>query len=419
MRHLTYILLLFVLVACSGNDEATYAPIAYSDMPISLDVTTEQPSTPVRAVLQGIPGSNPWNEGDQFVVNAHYYSSAITTLAQQFMEDQSVTFHVTTNGWDNSRTTRWEYSPLKYWPQQGYVDFFAAYPKDYVEHNMDRQRLFHEDASGRVISTRFYLDKPIAGVPNGETVKREDGTDHEIKTYSDAIEQWDLMFSHRPHLSKPDVTTPVRFRFSHAEMAVRFFVRTLDMSSIGGLVIKQISLNNIHTGGTITAFDATDWQAYYSEFPGAPGIETSTAGATTPVRLDYTWDWTGNDPLSPDIRDTYTQTMDFVWYDGEPKPNGTQVNPGEKVFIIPPQCLGEDSGSSITVEYIITDIGHLQTYYTSTFNVDICGEPGKIVNIYLNLDYHGDTHVYEIEPITATLTPWEDVTGSLSTDLEQ
>lgn len=410
-----------------------------SEMPISIDVAsaahkTDPKNATTRADLKGITDKGPWETGDQFVVNAYYYNSSTTTLGQQFFYDQKVTAAVSTDSWNNSSSTSWSYDPVKYWPQQGYVDYFAAYPKDYVDHNMDRQRLYHENLGDTVISTRFYLDKPKAQLASldqlassgklapldplaqsGLLVVPAD----QLPQYSDATEQWDLMFSHRPHLSKPDVTTPVRFHFSHAEMAVRFFVKTLDAENIGGLVIKQISLNNIHSGGKITAFDITNWQQYYAEFPGSPGVEVSTAGAKTPVRLDYVWDWTGLDPLAPDVRDTYTQTMDFVWYNGQTKPEGTQINPRDKVFIIPPQCLGESSGSSITVDYIITDLGDKQTYHTSTFNVDICGEPGKVVNIFISLTHHADTHIYQIEPITATLIPWEDVTASLSTDLEQ
>lgn len=392
--------------------------IEVSDMPISLDVATLLPKAETRASIKGV-GDSPWKTGDKFVVNALYYHSTTTTLGQQYMHNDPVTATVTTNTWNNSTSTKWSYAPLKYWPQQGYVDFFAAYPKDYVDNNMDRQRLFHENLGDTVISTRFYLDKPKGGILTNLTINREDNTPQRIKTYSDAIEQWDLMFSHRPHLSKPDVTTPVKFHFSHAEMAVRFFTKELNVNNIGGLIIKQISLNNIHTGGIITATDATDWQSYYAEYPDASLVETSTAGAKTPVTLDYDWNWTGIDPLAPDVRDTYTQTMDFLWYNGSTEPEGTQINPDKKVFIIPPQCFGEDSGSSITVDYIITDIGDKQTYHSATFNVDICGDPGKILNIYLSLGYNAESNVYEIEPITATLIPWEDVSGSLTTDLEK
>lgn len=413
MLRFIYILLSLVIAACSHGDDLD---IVVSDMPISMDVAQMSAS---RAVMKGFDNEGPWEDEDEFVVNALYYRSATTTLGQQFFDNQTVTASVTNNTWNNSTTTAWEYSPQKYWPQQGFVDFYAAYPKDYVDNNMDRQRFFHENMGDTVISTRFYLDKPKEGEPTGLLINRLDNTQQEIKRYTDAIEQWDLMFSHRPHLSKPDVTTPVKFYFSHAEMAVRFFTKVLNATNIGGLTIKQISLNNIHTGGKITATDATDWQAYYAEYPGAPGVETSTAGAKTPVKLEYDWDWTGIDPVAPDIRDTYTQTVDFLWYNGTTANDNKPVNPDEKVFIIPPQCLGEGSGSSITVDYIVTDLGDKQTYHSSTFNVDICGEPGKILNIYLSLKHEEDSHIYEIEPITATLIPWEDISGSLSTDLEK
>lgn len=432
MKRLHYIALTTLLLTACHHDEAVdvQRPVD-SSTPIKMDVVLgKNDVTPAafpssgnglqtRAAMKGLDSANGWEKDDQFVVNAHYYYSTTTTLAQDFMVDTPVTYTTSGTSWYGT-TNYWDYSPIKYWPQQGYLDFFAVYPQDYYVHNLDRQRLFHEELDNTIIKTRFYLDAPIAGVATDKIVPLADGTgDKEIKTYSDAIEQWDLMFSHRPHLSKPDITTPVKFYFSHAEMAVRFFVKDLNASNIGGLTIQQISLNNIHTGGLITAKDITDWQAYYAEFPDRKGIETSTAGAQTPVKLSYDWDWTSDDPLTPDIRDTYTQTMDFLWYNGTTAQAGTQINPDDKVFIIPPQCLGEGSGSSITVDYIITDIGHQQTYHINTFNVDICGEPGKVVNINLSLNFDAETHIYEIEPITCTLIPWEDVTGEIITDIEQ
>lgn len=407
MKHLYKYILLLAITACSGDDDNTETPPppVDSDVPISLTGVMNQNAATGRATMKH--PSTPWAAGDNFAVTANYYYSNTTNVAQQFMSESRVTYQVTGSNWYGT-TGGWIYSPVKYWPQQGYLDLFAVHPADYLP-NLDRQRWYHEDLSNTILKTRFYLSEPKPATSPGTPNEK----------YSDAEEQWDLMFSHRPTLSKPDHATPVKFTFTHAEMAVRFWTKFLDVGNAVDMQIDKISLNNIHTGGLITATDITDWQAYYAEQPSG----TSTAGNTTPVKLMYNWNWDGTD-LNDDVRKTYYQTMNYVWAysDGtglHQQPEGQQINPGNKVFIIPPQCLGAASGSSITVWYTYHDLAGDPTTNSTTFYVEQCGEPGDVLDIYLRciLDTSGTT--YKIEIATATLTPWEDIKGNINADLEQ
>lgn len=415
MKRLQYIALTTLCLTACHHDEAvdvsrpvdSSTPIKVAGALSKNETTRVAPTSPAndlqtRAAMKGLDGTNGWEKKDQFVVNAHYYYSTTTTLAQDFMVDTPVTYTTSGTSWYGT-TNYWDYSPIKYWPQQGYLDFFAVYPRDYYDNNLDRQRLFHEELDRTVIKTRFYLDVP----------GKHDADDKA----TDAIEQWDLMFSHRPHLSKPDVTTPVKFTFSHAEMAIRFWAGELNLGNNAVCIIDSISLDNIHSGGLITAFDITDWQAYYAQF-GNQGVITNTAEATTPVKLEYTWDWTSDPILHPDRRGTYTQDMSFDWSYVEPGQQ-PQINPDDKVFIIPPQCIGDPNGSSITIYYRTHDAGGAETLRTHTIKQEFCGEPGKVLDIILGTTIPDTENEYEIEVITATLTPWEDITGSVITDLEK
>lgn len=407
MKHLYKYILLLAITACSGDDDNTETPPppVDSDVPISLTGVMNQNTATGRATMKH--PSTPWAAGDNFAVTANYYYSNTTNVAQQFMSESRVTYQVTGSNWYGT-TGGWIYSPVKYWPQQGYLDLFAVHPADYLP-NLDRQRWYHEDLSSTILKTRFYLSEPKPATSPGTPNEK----------YSDAEEQWDLMFSHRPTLSKPDHATPVKFTFTHAEMAVRFWTKTLYLNSNVDFRIDKIALNNIHTGGLITATDATDWQTYYAEQHSG----TSTAGNQTPVKLRYNWNWDGSD-LNDDIRATYTQTMNFVWATSdsgtlEVKPSGTQINDGNKVFIIPPQCLGPDSGSNITIWYTYHQLNGNEITDRRTFPVDLCGEPGDVLDIQLNIDVPSTSQACEIEVVSATLTPWEDITGNINASLEK
>ena len=124
--------------------------------------------------------------------------------------------------------------------------------------------------------------------------------------------------------------------------------------------------------------------------------------------------------------------MDFLWaytdangFHSQPK--GTEIKPNhpadndkpnKQTFIIPPQCLDKDSGSSITVYFTIHDAGGKTITDSRTFNVELCGEAGDVLDIHLSLGQQSSTDQYLIEVVSATLTPWEEAKGSLNTGLE-
>lgn len=110
--------------------------------------------------------------------------------------------------------------------------------------------------------------------------------------------------------------------------------------------------------------------------------------------------------------------MSFNW-SSAPSDKNTLINGGEKVFIIPPQCIGTPDGSSITIYYRTHDAGGAETLRTHTITQEFCGEPGKVLDLVLSTTIPDTENAYPIEVITATLTPWEDITGSLTTDLEK
>lgn len=219
--------------------------------------------------------TSPWIKGDAMTAHALYYFDTMTTLGQQYMRGQEVTFSgPTIEG-------LWTYSPIKYWPQQGYLDFYAQYPSDEmlaamrisveyatpddgltlpgdmpeddlvetasgaplrtrgggvttsdVPAGISSLRLWHEDPSERVISFRLKMHPHSLLPPNPTDEPLQNSVP--ILEYDDAHHQPDLLYAHHPHLSKPSVDTRVDYSFTHTMMGVRFWLKGYDMPEEDG-----------------------------------------------------------------------------------------------------------------------------------------------------------------------------------------
>lgn len=287
MRQLLFpllTLLLLLLTACSSHEDigspTTELP-EESDVAITYRVVTDSAhSTTSRGTLIGgldatrpndddhhQPWSAPWSDGDAMTVNALYYYDTMTTLGQQFVKGQEVYYN------DDAGRGEWSYTPVKYWPQQGYLDFFAQYPSDEMLRSMrmtvayatpdpgltlpgdlpeddlvetafpsrhkaparteaafptgiSSLRFYHESPRDTVISFRL---RQIASAINPPQPTAE-GISNAVPTveYNDALHQPDLLYAHHPHLAKPDRPTTVDCAFTHAMMGVRFWLKGLD-----------------------------------------------------------------------------------------------------------------------------------------------------------------------------------------------
>lgn len=105
------LLVLFLLVSCSDNVTVDNAPVL-SDAAISFSALQhwdEDKQTRTTEVY------NNFSDGDTIGVYAYYNTNADTT---EFMSNQPIVYK---NG-------TWTYSPLKYWPQDGNIGFYAYAP---------------------------------------------------------------------------------------------------------------------------------------------------------------------------------------------------------------------------------------------------------------------------------------------------
>lgn len=362
MKKLFYILTILILLA-SCHDEITVRPEPkpgqpeLSDMQIDFTANLGQSfasSAKTRGTLLGTVTADhpndddgnqqwqePWAMGDAFTAYALYYFDNMTTLGQQFMYGQEVNYmgRSTTPLVLGEGTCNWAYSPLKYWPQQGYLDLFAHYPSNEMLASMrlsgdmttdpgltlpddmeedsfvdapasspvpatrgimdgiqstpglSSLRYWHENPLDTILAFRYYclpsgLDAPV-------TTNEPRENDVPVTEYDDARYQPDLMFSHRPHIGKMATNAKLFMNFTHAMMGVRFWLKGIDddddnpseFHNIGDFTINSISFGPVYSGGECIAYDNTNWAAYYY------GLAEATQYSTEPVKLRYVWNY--------------------------------------------------------------------------------------------------------------------------------
>lgn len=351
-----------ILIGCSltscGGEEV-------QDTTVAIDfAATASPGVQVPASRGPIKsaGTDVWSNGDVICVNAIYYRNPNNDLGEQFMYNNAVTAAVTPAAGGNPAVTTWSYSPVKYWPQQGVVDFYAVSPYAVVSDAMlSNLILYHRERHDRVINAHYDLRAPQKPMP---------ATAADAGTYSDATLQPDLMFAHAPDLSKPGVNDRVNFSFTHAAMAVRFWLGTAKLEGrYTNLHINRVALLDIIPSGYVTAY--------------------SLAGSSDNPRLRYEWDYT-----SERIRSTYVQSIDNdkgLWVttntgSGEVTLNRL-INPEERIFVIPPQTFTPATGASIAIDYSYTSSANELVQRRSIFHVEHVPAAGQILDIYLNFAF--------------------------------
>lgn len=334
MKKLFYILgAILLLAACKGEDIGGQEPVGpgLADHAIDFQAAALTSSAAgdkaTRGTLIGSTGASqpndddgqkrwtsPWVTGDVMSVNALYYFDSMTLLGQQFMAEQEVRCNVA----GDPAVTAWQYAPVKYWPNQGYLDFYAQYPSMKTlagivspTNGLSSLRYWHESPLDTVLSFRYYAlpAAKAAPTPNDMDNPIEDKkiTDLYPDGFHDAETQPDLMFAHHPHLSKPAVSSKVDFSFTHAMMGVRFWIKGLDdqdassdashyswFRNVQDFKIESVSFGPVYTGGEVIAFDNTNWQQYYA------GKDEATQTSAEPVKLRYLWNFGGQKVTLPD-----------------------------------------------------------------------------------------------------------------------
>lgn len=333
------------LVSCSSDDLNSLSDNSSKNEAISFDGYCGRSAVAVNGSRGSVVDIKALQESTEgFGVFGNNYSSTAEgtpAYGNSLFKNQQVTYDKT--------KSKWTYSPLRFWPTQGHIDFFAYAPYDskYADIVMkDNQKL------------TFRVDPVIEN-------------------------QKDLLYANAVGQTKESISSTgnkVKFQFAHALSKLGYKVKLSgDYSSNATFNLTKITLAGSPDGAT---------KAFYT----SGKIDLSKANTA----LDL---WSGY----------ATDRQNFDWFSGTSTVTGTVLkHPNENraenkdyLFVIPQKFKTGTDKLYVIVTYTITYKNDTQNPITNTVYKQLSNdfEPGKayMINLTLGLPIEFD----------ATVTDWE------------
>lgn len=346
------------LVSCSSDDLDSVSDNSSKNEAISFDGYLGRSAVAVNGTRGSVldkPALQKLTDG-AFGVFGNYSSTEAQTFGANLFKNQKVYYS------DN----KWTYSPLKYWPTQGHIDFLAYAPY------------------------------------NAGTVK--DPYSLEFNVSEKITEQKDLLYAKIPGqtMAKNSGTNKVTFKFNHALSKLGYSVKLNGTCSSDAIItLKKITLAGSAPAATETASEPT------GAFHKTGTIDLSTGNWGSPSGKQY-FNWYSAET-------TGAQSITFT-SENSSSTSKTYTNEGnEYLFVIPQDFSKTEVGADelyVIVEYTmqytgVTDPGTNKpaiitnkVYKKLSHNF----EQGKAYTIKLTIGRPIDFDV------DAEITPWVDDT---------
>lgn len=344
------------LVSCSSDDLNSLSDNSSKNEAISFDGYCGRSAVAVNGSRGSVVDIKALQESTEgFGVFGNYSSTAEGTPAygNNLFKNQQVTYDKT--------KSKWTYSPLRFWPTQGHIDFLAYAPYDSQYDNIvtkDNQKL------------TFIVNSNIEN-------------------------QKDLLYANAVGQAKDNISSTgnkVKFQFAHALSKLGYKVKLSgDYSSNATFNLTKITLAGSPDGTTM---------AFYT----SGKIDLSK----TNTALDL---WSGY----------ATDRQNFDWFSGSSTVTGTdlkhpddnRVENKDYLFVIPQKFKTGTDKLYVIVTYTITYKNDTQNPITNTVYKQLSNdfEPGKayMINLTLGLPIEFDATVTDWErdtPIDCT-EPWD------------
>ena len=201
------------LVSCSSDDLDSFSDNSSKNEAISFDGYLGRSAVAVNGT-RGSEETVTNLQTDGFGVFGNYSKNATTAYGNNLFENQLVTY--------DKSATKWTYSPLKFWPSDGHIDFLAYAPYDKSTTLTDGSKINNFTVSGTI------------------------------------ADQKDLLWTNATSQITADVTSTkekVNFQFHHALSRLGYTVKlTGDYSSDVTFTLKKITLAGSPTDAETGAF---------------------------------------------------------------------------------------------------------------------------------------------------------------------
>lgn len=344
------------LVSCSSDDLNSLSDNSSKNEAISFDGYCGRSAVAVNGSRGSVVDIKALQESTEgFGVFGNYSSTAEGTPAygNSLFKNQQVTYDKT--------KSKWTYSPLRFWPTQGHIDFLAYAPYDRQYDNIvtkDNQKL------------TFIVNSIIEN-------------------------QKDLLYANAVGQTKGSISSTgnkVKFQFAHALSKLGYKVKLSgDYSSNATFNLTKITLAGSPNGVT---------KAFYT----SGKIDLSKTNTALDLWSDYA-----------------TDKQNFDWFSGSSTvtgtdlkhPNENRVEDEDYLFVIPQKFKTGTDKLYVIVTYTITYKNDTQNPITNTVYKQLSNdfEPGKayMINLTLGLPIEFDATVTDWErdtPIDCT-EPWD------------
>lgn len=345
------------LVSCSSDDLNSLSDNSSKNEAISFDGYCGRSAVAVNGSRGSVVDIKALQESTEgFGVFGNNYSSTAEgtpAYGNSLFKNQQVTYDKT--------KSKWTYSPLRFWPTQGHIDFFAYAPYDskYADIVMkDNQKL------------TFRVDPVINN-------------------------QKDLLYANAVGQTKESISSTgnkVKFQFAHALSKLGYKVKLSgDYSSNATFNLTKITLAGSPDGAT---------KAFYT----SGKIDLSKANTASDLWSGYA-----------------TDRQNFDWFSGTSTVTGTVLkHPNENraenkdyLFVIPQKFKTGTDKLYVIVTYTITYKNDTQNPITNTVYKQLSNdfEPGKayMINLTLGLPIEFDAIVTDWERDTSIdcTEPWD------------
>lgn len=132
-------MILFVLMGAACTNQVEDA-IPVSGQPIEFSVQSDWKEIPN---TRSDDGKTQFVKDDQIQIFGFHYPNGVET-AQKFMYDVKKTNYGQIVKFDG---TNWNYSPKRFWPKEGTLDFFASYPYNSILNDADYHTMIYKQTA--------------------------------------------------------------------------------------------------------------------------------------------------------------------------------------------------------------------------------------------------------------------------------
>lgn len=394
-----------VMCACATDtivkEEDDDTPESFDPMNFTCQIQDDVPTTATRATALTTG----------FMVST-YKSYALTDKQQTVMDRYTVEYKTSGTAWDGNVRPYWDYTQVsgqiqRYWDFSNFPYRFHAVapcPADKSAVKLtDKEVRLDKGYSYQTVTDGVVSPSNADAEPYmlAQVHRAADGVDTDILAQDD---------QHRNiNTSSTSLNREVKMPFHHLNSKVRFAVYCLSpWVTANYLYVKDLTVNvtssdfvTSASGFEATCTESSSWRPDVSPF----GFTGLTKAASSSTLLSYSGMSNGTPLQDNDLRENQTQkTANFLQCK-----DGIMQIPQDGVKMTVSLKLLKANHNDYK---ILADIPIKLDDNTDVFN----WKPGYIYTYYLVIG--GILDKLEIE-FTCTLTPWEDISGSLSTDLEQ